>query len=39
MPPPSVLPVINREYMVQAVRTGLGPNAYIHTVSRFDRKN
>ncbi len=36
---PGMLPVINRECVAQAVRTGLGLNAVIHNVSRFDRKN
>jgi aspartyl-tRNA(Asn)/glutamyl-tRNA(Gln) amidotransferase subunit B len=36
---PGMLPVINRACVAQAVRTGLGLNAHIHTVSRFDRKN
>jgi aspartyl-tRNA(Asn)/glutamyl-tRNA(Gln) amidotransferase subunit B len=36
---PGMLPVINRECVAQAVRTGLGLNAHIHLVSRFDRKN
>jgi len=36
---PGMLPVINRECVAQAVRTGLGLNAQIHMVSRFDRKN
>ncbi len=36
---PGMLPVINRECVTQAVRTGLGLNAVIHKVSRFDRKN
>src|SRR6201993_4350607 len=36
---PGMLPVINRQCVEQAVRTGLGLNAHIHTVSRFDRKN
>src|SRR3984885_3578196 len=36
---PGMLPVINRECVVQAVRTGLGLNAHINMVSRFDRKN
>ena len=36
---PGMLPVINREAVAQAVRTGLGLNAVIHKVSRFDRKN
>ncbi len=36
---PGMLPVINRECIAQAVRTGLGLNARINLVSRFDRKN
>src|SRR6201992_3307645 len=36
---PGMLPVINRECVAQAVRTGLGLNAQINKVSRFDRKN
>jgi len=36
---PGMLPVINRECVAQAVRTGLGLNAHIHLISRFDRKN
>ncbi|HEX4171600.1 MAG TPA: Asp-tRNA(Asn)/Glu-tRNA(Gln) amidotransferase subunit GatB [Acetobacteraceae bacterium] len=36
---PGMLPVINRECVAQAVRTGLGLSAHIHLVSRFDRKN
>ncbi len=36
---PGMLPVINRECVAQAVRTGLGLNAGINLVSRFDRKN
>jgi aspartyl-tRNA(Asn)/glutamyl-tRNA(Gln) amidotransferase subunit B len=36
---PGMLPAINRECVAQAVRTGLGLNAVIHKVSRFDRKN
>ncbi|MEI7713843.1 MAG: Asp-tRNA(Asn)/Glu-tRNA(Gln) amidotransferase subunit GatB [Rhodospirillales bacterium] len=36
---PGMLPVINRECVAQAVRTGLGLNAVIHKISRFDRKN
>src|SRR5487761_2779703 len=36
---PGMLPVINREGVAQAVRTGLGLNARINMVSRFDRKN
>jgi aspartyl-tRNA(Asn)/glutamyl-tRNA(Gln) amidotransferase subunit B len=34
-----MLPVINRECVAQAVRTGLGLNAKVNLVSRFDRKN
>jgi aspartyl-tRNA(Asn)/glutamyl-tRNA(Gln) amidotransferase subunit B len=36
---PGMLPVINRECVAQAVRTGLGLHAQINLVSRFDRKN
>ena len=36
---PGMLPVINRVAVEQAVRTGLGLNAQINKVSRFDRKN
>ena len=36
---PGMLPVINRECVAQAVRTGLGLAARINLVSRFDRKN
>ena len=36
---PGMLPVINRKCVEQAVRTGLGLNAQINLVSRFDRKN
>src|ERR1700761_9356337 len=36
---PGMLPVINRECVAQALRTGLGLNAHINMVSRFDRKN
>ncbi len=36
---PGMLPVLNREAVAQAVRTGLGLNAKINLVSRFDRKN
>ena len=36
---PGMLPVVNRECVAQAVRTGLGLNAHINMVSRFDRKN
>ena len=36
---PGMLPVINERCVAQAVRTGLGLNAEINAVSRFDRKN
>ena len=36
---PGMLPVINQECVAQAVRTGLGLDAQINMVSRFDRKN
>jgi aspartyl-tRNA(Asn)/glutamyl-tRNA(Gln) amidotransferase subunit B len=36
---PGMLPVVNRECIAQAVRTGLGLRARINMVSRFDRKN
>jgi len=36
---PGMLPVLNAECVAQAVRTGLGLNAHINMVSRFDRKN
>jgi aspartyl-tRNA(Asn)/glutamyl-tRNA(Gln) amidotransferase subunit B len=36
---PGMLPVINRECVAQAVRTGLGLDARINLTSRFDRKN
>ena len=36
---PGMLPVVNRECIAQAVRTGLGLRAHINLVSRFDRKN
>ncbi len=36
---PGMLPVINEACIEQAVRTGLGLNAKINTVSVFDRKN
>ncbi|MBL8587269.1 MAG: Asp-tRNA(Asn)/Glu-tRNA(Gln) amidotransferase subunit GatB [Methylobacteriaceae bacterium] len=36
---PGMLPVINRECVAQAVRTGLGLGAQIHLRSVFDRKN
>jgi aspartyl-tRNA(Asn)/glutamyl-tRNA(Gln) amidotransferase subunit B len=36
---PGMLPVLNRFCVEQAVRTGLGLNAAINRVSRFDRKN
>ncbi|ORE95890.1 glutamyl-tRNA(Gln) amidotransferase subunit B [Stappia sp. 22II-S9-Z10] len=36
---PGMLPVINKACVEQAVKTGLGLNAKINLVSRFDRKN
>ena len=36
---PGMLPVINEYCVEQAVRTGLGLNAQINKMSRFDRKN
>ncbi len=36
---PGMLPVLNRECVAQAVRTGLGLAAHINLTSRFDRKN
>ena len=36
---PGMLPVLNEECVAQAVRTGLGLNAQINLISRFDRKN
>jgi aspartyl-tRNA(Asn)/glutamyl-tRNA(Gln) amidotransferase subunit B len=36
---PGMLPVINRECVAQAVRTGLALKAKINLKSRFDRKN
>ncbi|MFC7477561.1 Asp-tRNA(Asn)/Glu-tRNA(Gln) amidotransferase subunit GatB [Dankookia sp. GCM10030260] len=36
---PGMLPVINRECVAQAVRTGLGLKAQVNLWSRFDRKN
>ncbi|MCX5494216.1 Asp-tRNA(Asn)/Glu-tRNA(Gln) amidotransferase subunit GatB [Kaistia dalseonensis] len=36
---PGMLPVINRECVAQAVRTGLGLKAVINNRSVFDRKN
>ncbi len=36
---PGMLPTPNRECVAQAVRTGLGLNARVNLVSRFDRKN
>ncbi len=36
---PGMLPVINQECVAQAVRTGLGLEAQVNLVSRFDRKN
>jgi aspartyl-tRNA(Asn)/glutamyl-tRNA(Gln) amidotransferase subunit B len=36
---PGMLPVVNRECLRQAVRTGMAINAQINRWSRFDRKN
>ena len=36
---PGMLPVVNRECVAQAVRTGLGLKAQVNLWSRFDRKN
>ena len=36
---PGMLPVINMRCVAQAVRTGLGLEAQVNLVSRFDRKN
>ena len=36
---PGMLPVLNQECVTQAVRTGLGIDAHINLISRFDRKN
>ncbi len=36
---PGMLPVLNRECVAQAVRTGLGLKAGINLKSRFERKN
>jgi len=36
---PGMLPVINRECVYQAIRTGIGLKAKINLVSIFDRKN
>jgi aspartyl-tRNA(Asn)/glutamyl-tRNA(Gln) amidotransferase subunit B len=36
---PGMLPVLNRFCVEQAIRTGLGLNAQINLMSRFDRKN
>ncbi len=36
---PGMLPVVNRECIAQAVRTGLGIKAKINLTSVFDRKN
>ena len=36
---PGMLPVINKECINQAIRTGLGLNAQINNNSVFDRKN
>ena len=36
---PGMLPVLNEACVAQAVRTGLGLDAHVNLVSRFDRKN
>src|SRR5471032_162378 len=36
---PGMLPVLNRVCVEQAVKTGLGLNAAVNKISRFDRKN
>ena len=36
---PGMLPVINKECVAQAIRTGLGLKAKINLMSTFDRKN
>ena len=36
---PGVLPVLNKEVVVMAIKFGLGVNAEINTRSVFDRKN
>ena len=36
---PGMLPVINKECVAQAIRTGLGLQAKINLMSTFDRKN
>ncbi|NBX73904.1 MAG: Asp-tRNA(Asn)/Glu-tRNA(Gln) amidotransferase GatCAB subunit B [Alphaproteobacteria bacterium] len=36
---PGMLPVINKQCVVQAVKTGFGLNAHINLESVFDRKN
>ena len=36
---PGMLPVVNSFCIQQAVKTGLGINAEINLISRFDRKN
>jgi aspartyl-tRNA(Asn)/glutamyl-tRNA(Gln) amidotransferase subunit B len=36
---PGMLPVVNRECIRQAVRTGMAINAQVNRYSRFDRKN
>lgn len=36
---PGMLPVLNKECVAQAVRTGLGLRAHVNNYSRFDRKN
>ena len=36
---PGMLPVLNEACVAQAVRTGLGLDAHVNLLSRFDRKN
>lgn len=36
---PGMLPVLNKECVAQAIRTGLGLRAQVNKYSRFDRKN
>jgi len=36
---PGMLPVLNEFCVEQAIKTGLGLNAHINKISRFDRKN
>jgi aspartyl-tRNA(Asn)/glutamyl-tRNA(Gln) amidotransferase subunit B len=36
---PGMLPVLNKFCVEQAIKTGLGLNAKINLISKFDRKN